>query len=322
MVVSGNFSRFTNRMSPGPDVIFMTSFNPLFRFSANVGNNAENLSKLAYFGKLREDGYAAEVAMKKVVPAFNFNLMNSGTTGNAAEVAQRFGMNPTAFDQAAEKYWTSGQLPPAGRGGPALALNKALMNRAADLHPEGSLAANSAEYKANAASYKNVTTTLDTLSAFEQSGLKNLKQFTDLADKIPDTGVPWLNTPVRLLNDKLVGAEYMPAIAAARSVALREIARVTNDPKLSGSLTDTARAEVSSFSPQNATLPQIKQVVKVLQNDMANVHSSLQDQKDSIAKRLGGVPSGSFSVQAPNGKTYTFNDQDSLDSFKKRAGIK
>lgn len=210
---------------------------------------------------------------KTLVPQFNLNLQGKL-------------LSPAAKDMAAENYFYTGQLP-SGMRSPAM--SAAIISRAAELHPNGTgdLAGNRAAYEANKKSYDNVTGTLDTLSAFEQSGLKNLKQFAELASKLPDTGVPWLNTPVRNLNKNLVGAEYMPAIEAARSVALREIARVTNDPKLSGALTDTARQEVSSFSPANATLPQIKRVVEVLTNDMANVHSSLAAQKADIGARLG-----------------------------------
>jgi hypothetical protein len=132
-----------------------------------------------------------------------------------------------------------------------------------------------------------VTKTLDTLSAFEQTGLKNLKQFTDLAAKIPDTGVPWVNTPVRNLDVNAVGSANMAAVQAARAVALREIARVTNDPKLSGQLSDHAREEVENLVPANATFNQIRAVANVLQTDMANVHMSLAAQKDDIGKRIG-----------------------------------
>src|SRR5208283_1380599 len=78
--------------------------------------------------------------------ARNAMMNNTGLGNDPAAVAKQFGMSLEAFDQAAEKYWTSGQLPPAGRGGPALAMNRAIMNRTAELHPEGSLAASSAEY--------------------------------------------------------------------------------------------------------------------------------------------------------------------------------
>jgi hypothetical protein len=207
----------------------------------------------------------------KQAPLATFNLQSGLLTDQAK-------------DMAAENYFQTGQLP-AGARSPAMIAQ--IIDRAGQLHPGGSLAGNKAAYDANKKSYDNVTGTLDTLTAFENTGLKNLKQFTDLAEKIPDTGVPWLNTPVRLLNRNLVGDANMAAVEAARSVALREIARVTNDPKLSGQLTDNARGEVSGFSPQNATLPQIKAVAQVLQQDMANVHQSLAAQKADIGKRLG-----------------------------------
>ena len=236
-------------------------------------------------------------------------------------------LTPDALDMAAQQFASTGQMPNVGRGG---AVRSQIINAAAQKFPKVDLATNSAAYKANEASLKNVTGTLDTLTAFESTGLKNLKQFTDLADKIPDTGVPWLNKPVRVLTRNMVGDQNMAAVEAARNVALREIARVTNDPKLAGTLTDSSRQEVAGLIPQNATLPQIKAVAKILQQDMANVHGSLQDQKTAIQQRLGTSATGGngptssgggLSVKAPNGKTYTFKDQDAADSFRKRAGI-
>lgn len=217
-------------------------------------------------------------------PAQDFAKWKASLTPQAQINVQAGLLTPQAKDMAAENYFQTGQLPAGMRSPGAIS---SIINRAGELHPGENLSGNKAAFEANKKSYDNVTGTLDTLSAFEQSGLKNLKQFTDLADKLPDTGVPWLTTPVRKLDANVVGAKYLPAIEAARSVALREIARVTNDPKLSGSLTDSARQEVSSFSPENATLPQIKEVVHVLQNDMANVHSSLAAQKADIGTRLG-----------------------------------
>lgn len=231
-----------------------------------------------------------QIAMKKIVPAFNFNLQ-SGL------------LNDQAKDMAAENYFQTGQLPSGAR---SPAIISAIINRAAELHPGGNLAGNKAAFEANKASYENVTKTLDTLSAFETAGLKNLKQFTDLADKLPDTGIPWANTPVRVLNKNLVGDQWMPAVEAARTVALREIARVTNDPKLSGVLSDSARQEVTGLSPENATLPQIKHVVEILKQDMANVHQGLAQQKQDIGKRLGmgAQPSPSGQETAPAGTDF------------------
>ncbi len=233
------------------------------------------------------------------------DLLKAQTAAKSASAAG--GLDQEAIDQAAEKYYASGQLP-AGMGGSAVARNNAIMNRAGQLHPGATLAENSAAFKANQSSLTNITRTLDTLSAFENTAGKNLQQFLALAETIPDTGVPWLNTPVRSLNKNVVGDANMAAITAARDVALREIARVTNDPKLSGSLTDSARQEVAGLSPANATLPQIKAVAKVLMQDMANVHSSLDTQKADIQQRLGGKtppPSsgGAYAGEVRQGKS-------------------
>src|SRR5260221_1044061 len=245
-----------------------------------------------------------EEHMKKIVPAFNFSLQNTGTTGSAADVAKRFGMSPVAFDQAAEKYWTSGQLPPVGRGGPALSTNKAVMNRAAELHPEGSLAANSAEYKANAASLTKLQSNLDQVSAFENTAIKNLDMFTGLAKKAIDTGVPLLNAPLRSAAG-LLGSKDQSAFEAARQVAVNEIAKVTSSPGLSGQLSDTARREVASFIPSSANVGQIMHLAETLKQDMANRHVSYQQQINDIKGRLGSKKEESGDPVADFLKKYT-----------------
>jgi hypothetical protein len=195
-----------------------------------------------------------------------------------------------ALDMAAKRYLATGDLPSMGMGQAGAAARVAVMNAAAKIDPQASLAANKAAYKADAANLTKLQTTEGTLSAFEKTAGKNLDQFLSLADKIPDTGVPWLNQPLRSVNDKALGSADQAAFNAARDVALREIARVTNDPKLSGSLTDSARAEVSGLSAKDATFAQIKAVAKVLKQDMANVHSGINEQINAVKTGLQGNP--------------------------------
>lgn len=212
-------------------------------------------------------------------------------------------LSDVALDQAARKYLSTGELPP-GYGTAGVMQKTAIQNRAAQLDPNAALARNSATFKADSANLTNLQKTEGTLSAFEATAGKNLDQFLELAKNIPDTGVPWLNMPVRMLTANLVGSQNMAAINAARDVALREIARVTNDPKLSGALTDSARAEVLGLSPQNATLPQIRAVAKVLKQDMANVHSGLREQIDSVKSGIAQNPSAPKSETLSVGDTY------------------
>lgn len=209
----------------------------------------------------------------------------------AVQLQAGTGLSDTALDQAAQKYLDTGTLPP-GYGAVGIQRQNAIMNRAGVMDPQAALARNQAIYKADAANLTNLQRTEGSLSAFESSAGKNLDMFLTLIPKMPDTGVPWLNKPVRTLTKDMVGDEFYPAVQAARAVALREIARVTNDPKLSGQLTDSARREVEGLAPENATLGQIKHVAEVLKQDMANVHTGLTEQMDAIKARISGGTSG------------------------------
>lgn len=207
-------------------------------------------------------------------------------------------LSEPARKKLSEYFATTGLIPPLGMGKAAAAMRKQVIEGAAADFPNVTIASNAANFKANQDSLKNITGTLDTLESFSKAAGKNLDQFVSLANKIPDTGVPWANTPIRLLNDKMVGAEYAPAVNAARAVATREVARITGDPKLKGVLSDAARAEVDGLVPQDITINQLKRVIPVLLNDMSNVHTSLSEQKDAINSRIG-VSGSTPAVTAP-----------------------
>ena len=128
---------------------------------------------------------------KTMVPQFNLNIAaNTGAGKPAADVAKQFGMTPEAFDQAAEKYYQTGTMPQMGRGAQGMGLQRAIMNRTAELHAGESLAEGSAEYAANDESLKKLQANFDAVSAFENTALKNIQLFRDQAKKVIDTGIP------------------------------------------------------------------------------------------------------------------------------------
>lgn len=223
---------------------------------------------------------------------------------SASAIALNAGnLSDVALEQAAQKYLETGILPP-GFGTAGVLQKTAIMNKAALLDPKAALARNQAVFKADQANLTKLQTTEGTLSAFERTAGKNLDQFLTTAAKVPDTGVPWINAPIRTLNAKLLGSADQAAFNAARDVALREIARVTNDPKLSGALTDSARAEVSALSPATATFAQIKRVAQILKQDMANVHSGLTEQIASVKSGIGQNPNAAAPAEAPRVRKY------------------
>lgn len=209
-------------------------------------------------------------------------------------------LTPEATDMTAKQFAMTGQLPPMGIGKAGASVRATIINRAADMYKNLDLPSQVAAYKANQASLTNVAKTLDTLSAFESTAGKNLDMFQTAMEKVPDTGSPLLNSPLRSLSQAALGDPDVAAAHAAGMVALREIARVTNDPKLSGSLTDSARNEVANLiNDKSATLAQVASVAKVLRQDMANVHTSLSEQKDAISQRIATPPGGNASGPAP-----------------------
>lgn len=212
-------------------------------------------------------------------------------------------LTPEALKLTAHQFAMTGQLPPMGMGKTGAAVRTAIINKAADEYQGLDLPSQVAAYKANQASLGRVQGTLDNLTAFEKAAGKNIDTFIDLTKNLPDSGVPWVNTPLRLLSDKMVGNQYLPAINAARQIASREVARVVNDPGLKGQLTDNARQGVESMLSGDITIAQLKQVLPVLKNDMANVHSSLGDQLSAIQQRIatppGTIPSPQPAANAP-----------------------
>lgn len=228
-----------------------------------------------------KDASDYQIMMKKLIPAYNFNLQGG----------QGGGLNDAALDQAAQRYAQTGTLPAMGMGTAGAAARKAIMNRAGILSPNGSIAANSAEYAANENSLKGLQKNFDQVTAFENTAGKNLDQFLSTAKSVVDSDSPLVNQPLRFIAGKVAGSPQQAAFDAARTTALTEISKVLNSSNASGVLSDSARNEVSQLVGPNATLKQIYSAANILKTDMGNRHDAYQEQIADIQKRLGGTGS-------------------------------
>jgi len=217
-------------------------------------------------------------------------------------------LSPAALDQAAEKYYQTGELPPMGMGASASITRRQIMDRSAVLHPEGALAANSAEFKANESSLEGLQKNFDQVTAFENTAGKNLDQFLTTAAKVVDSGSPWISEPLRSINKGMLGSADQAAFNAARATALTEISKVLNSSNASGVLSDSARQEVSQLIGPDASLKQIVSAANILKTDMANRHQAYQDQISDIQKRLGGKGSAATTghIIDIGGKRYQY----------------
>lgn len=235
-------------------------------------------------------------------------------------------LTPEAIRMLGTQFAMTGTMPSLGMGGKTD--REIIFNEAAEQLKGMDLATQKSAYTANQASLTALQKSHDAVLSFENTASKNLALFLASAKPIVDSGSPAMNTPLRLVDEKLLGSQDLAAYRAARLVALNEIARVTSNPNLTGAMSDNAREEVKSLIPENATLAQIYHVADVLTKDMANRRQSLKEQIDEVQKRIRDLkptitppPTSKFTVNY-NGTSYVFPDQKGLDNFKRDMGIK
>ena len=210
--------------------------------------------------------------------------------GEATARADAAGLSDDDYNRAGEQYVRTGVMPALGRDSVTRGkIVKAGNQWARDngLSPSDVVTMQAA-YAGDKDSLKKFQGQRDQIVSFEQTAQKNLDLFLNAAAKIPDTGVPWVNKPLRDLNANAIGSENMAAVNAARQVANNEIAKVTSGGGLSGVLSDSARHEVESYNPASATFAQTKAVAQVLKQDMANRHGSMDATLSDIKSRIGG----------------------------------
>jgi hypothetical protein len=216
--------------------------------------------------------------------AFKAKLAPTATM--AVQMAAGGGLTKDALDQQAENYFNTGKLPPA-RGAAGIAQNRQIMNRAAELHSGESLAAGSAEYAANKRSLGDLQKNLDTVTAFENTALKNIDQVTKIAKTIPDLGVKFANVPLRKITADMIGTDNMARLRTALASAQAESAKVLSSANASGVLSDSARHEAQEFLDGNLPLSAMLAQADQLHTDFGNRHQSYADQIAAIKNRLG-----------------------------------
>jgi len=206
------------------------------------------------------------------------------------------------------EYAITGVMPALGNGSGAikqrLIHEKNEFARSSGLTPKD-MALAGAAFKGDSRSLSMFQTQRDNITSFEKTAQKNIDLFLNAASKIPDTGSPWLNLPLRALSEKVVGSTNMAAVNAARQVANNEIAKVTTGGGLGGVLSDSARHEVDRYNPETATFKQTVAIVNLLKQDMANRSKSMDDTIAEIKGRVGTVgPAAQPSGAATGEKTW------------------
>lgn len=248
----------------------------------------------------------------------DYNQADDKATGFAAADVTK--LTPAAIEIAARNYLATGSMPALGMGDKVT--RQTILNRAGELDPTANVAANKATFKADQDSLVALQKQRDAIGAFESTALKNLDVFLEAAKKIPDTGSPFFNSPIRAVSERGLGSAEMTAVNTARRTVIPEFAKILSNPGLSGQLSDSARHEVEEVVSGNATLKQMVAASNILKRDAANRRTSYDDQIKTIQGRMRpAAAGGKVTVTDPTGEPHQFDTQAQADAFKRLAGI-
>lgn len=214
-----------------------------------------------------------------------------------------------AIDMLGTYMATTGQMPQGFRvyGKNSAGFYTAVAANAAEKVKAGggNLATTAAGYKADQASLTQQQKMFDAAQAFLSTADRNAALLDESIKKIPDTGSPVFNKPLRSFAANVSGNADLSQFATYLTSVQNEYAKILTNPNLAGQLTDSARHEAQMLVSPDATVPQILASLKALRAEGTNRLRSIGDQIGAIKGRIGGNAGtgGSVKMQAPDGST-------------------
>ena len=251
----------------------------------------EEANALGSVGLEHMIGLEEKVPKPTVVPAGG-TIVPFGQTGPAPG-AIKLPFDEDSLNRRADFFnQTSTHLPGLARGAYGTQIAGVIEKRAAERRQQGiigsDLAGAGAGYSANKASLKNQTTLLNSAESWERTGRANLDVMMGVAQKLKDTGSPWLNRPVRTFMEKGTGDPNQAAFKAAHNTVVNEYAKLLSGAQGSAMVTDSARKEAAEMLPLDATWEQLQAAANILHTDAANRIGALRQQVAQIRSDIGG----------------------------------
>ena len=179
----------------------------------------------------------------------------------------------------------TGAFPVQARGEKGAAIRELIDQRALEQDPNFDPTEVIASAGADKSALAKMQSTREGLSAFEQTLVKNAKLLGDAAKKMPNTGVPVLNRPVRALYRALGDVPTAQAEVGFRSVQA-EAARVVSTAAGNGVITDTARKEWEDAINAASTPEQLDGVIKYITQETGNRIGSMDEGIKGIRDRI------------------------------------
>lgn len=246
-----------------------------------------------------------EEYMKKLVPQFNFNLQGGAAVNPNDPVTQAL-VKQVAYGKMKITDVLTARTP--------LPARKAFLGQVVAENPDF----DSRSYDVEKGVMKDFTSgkSAQNLTAFN-TAIEHSKQLQSAADALQNGDMPTLNKIGNTLGYQF-GSDKTTNFNVIKNALSGEISKVFKG----GQATDAEIKEVQGpFDAANSPA-QLKGAINNAIKLMGSKRDALRQQYEAGKQ---GKPnfgeSGNLSFKAPNGKTYNFKDQQSLDNFKKEAGI-
>lgn len=274
--------------------------------------SAQHQAKTLQQTKARDDEIARANVMRELNNDIRTGIYREGVaaaTKNAATNAareERAASAPTetlvgTLDDntarfAAETFLKTGLLPNLGYGRAGAANRQQVLAMAAEIAKDQGLsgtdvAAARGSFKADSASLTQATKSLDAVTSFSNTAIKNGDVLVKMAKEVDATGVPLIERWIRA-GRQATGDPKVAAFNAQMRVYIPEVAKILSNPNLTGQLTDTARKEIESVVSGGASAEQILAIHNTLKTDFANRENSIKEQISEIKKRMGEKKGG------------------------------
>ena len=213
-----------------------------------------------------------------------------------------------AINNAAARYNIDGTLPPMGMGKGGATARSLILNRAAELASNTSGTDQRVAQlttKASASTLLQLKKTKTMIKAFEEMANKNADIALEMSDKVDRTGTPVINRWILAGNNKLAGDVDTATFNTAVNVFANEYAKIMSGSMGNTPVSDSARKEAHEILNTAQTPAQLKANIKLLQREMKNRITGLDDSEQALLKSMrGGSDSNKQQTPTDNQSAY------------------
>lgn len=157
-------------------------------------------------------------------------------------------------------------------------------------------------------STKDLVGMQNAVSAYETVAKGNGDRFLELAAKVNTSGVPLINSAMRL-GKAAAGSPDAAEMLQVLQNYQTEVARIIANPRLVGQLSDTARKEMADVIPANLTVAQATRIINRLNVEFDLRNKGIQDALSTAGAGISVVPNpGAAPAASTPGKVVNWAD--------------